>query len=94
MAKAAKKAPQAKKAPKGAPKAKPAQKTAKKANAADAGPRKGSKSEKVLALLQRSGGATLTELMKGKRQSNPRVRVAGSALRARFRSARPASWRA
>jgi len=64
VAKAAKKAPQAKKAPKGAPKAKPAQKTAKKANAADAGPRKGSKSEKVLALLQRSGGATLTELMK------------------------------
>jgi len=32
--------------------------------------------------------------LKGKRQSNPRVRVAGSALRARFRSARPASWRA
>ena len=55
-AKSGKKSTPAKKAPKGAKAAKAAKK--------ESGPRKGSKTEKVLELLKRPNGATLAELMK------------------------------
>ena len=55
-AKSGKKATSGKKAPKSAKSAKPAKK--------ESGPREGSKTEKVLDLLQRPNGATLKELMK------------------------------
>ena len=64
-AKAAKKASPAKKAPKTATKATPKAKASKPAKATKAkGPREGSKTDKVLALLKRADGVTLKELMK------------------------------
>ena len=63
--KATKKASPAKKAPKTATKATPKAKASKPAKAAKAkGPREGSKTDKVLALLKRADGVTLKELMK------------------------------
>lgn len=57
-----KKATSAKKAPKTATKATARAKSAKPAK--DKGPREGSKSERILALLRRADGTTLKELMK------------------------------
>jgi Protein of unknown function (DUF3489) len=56
-AKASKKATPAKKSPKGA-------KAAKPAKPESGAPREGSKTAQVLAMLQRKGGATITEIMK------------------------------
>jgi hypothetical protein len=63
--KVSKKATPARKAPKAAPKATPKPKAAKPGKLAkQKGVREGSKTETILALLKRSGGATLKEIIK------------------------------
>ena len=73
--KATKKATPAKKAPKG-----------KKAKAKDSGPREGSKTAQVVALLQRKNGATLVEIMEkmGWQKHTVRGFMAGAMKKARY----------